>query len=219
MEIPEIKRGRGRPPGSKNRNPIKTVRESQDEKRYDSMNQTRKFTPSQQLEIARRIAWFWTNSEITEFARTEFQISISPSAIGEMRKSETWKPVVEQFREEYITKCGEVPLFHKRKRLEELQTIYEDFRNKKNHVQARFTLQAIRDEAEGKSGDIYFKFTSVTHNEFHQMTDEDLQKEKMKTLEQLEKVRRLKLLTNQGDGNGVGIEDAQEVKEVQEAGE
>jgi len=175
---------------------------------------THKFSPNEQLELCRRIAWFWTNPDIVEFAQKEYGKKVTKEAIAELRKAEKWTPVIEQFRDEYISKCGEIPLFHKRKRLEELQEQYSILKSDGKLSQARLVLRDIREEAEGKSGDVSFNFTSVTHNEFHQMTDEDLQKEKIKTLEQLEKVRKMKLLTDKRGTNGLGIEGSQEIEEV-----
>lgn len=180
-------------------------------KKFGLVDKAHKLTPLMQLEVCRRIAWFWTEKELLKYIQSVIKKSMHPSNLSAMKNSEKWKPVIEQFREEYISKCGEVPLFHKKKRLEELQEQYYHFKEKGNLKEARSILRDIRDEAEGKRGDISFQFTSIVHNEFNQMTDEDLQTEKMKTLEQLEKVRRMKLLTNQGDNNGLGIKDAQEI--------
>lgn len=186
--------------------------------RYKSTNKTHKFLPNEQIELARRIAWFWTNKQITEFAKSEFDKDMSERAYYEIKQSEKWKPVIEQFREEYISACAEVPLFHKKKRLEELQEQFDFYKAKKMRKEALAVLKEFRDEAEGRRGDVSFHLTQVTHNEFHQMSDETLQREKMKTLEQLEKVRKLKLLTK-GESNGVGREGTEAAIEIEEGAE
>lgn len=199
-----------RPFGSKNKIRPILADKMLDTERYQKDNITHKLLPSEQLEVARRIAWFWTNKQIGDFVKESFQKELSCPAFSDMRKQEKWIPVIEKFRDQYIAKCSEVPLFHKRRRLEELQDLYYTFKETGNLAQARLVLQDLRNEAEGKGADISFNFTNVTHNEFHQMTDEDLQREKMKTIEQLEKLRRMKLLTHEGGIDELGNESAEE---------
>ena len=104
------------------------------------------------------------------------------------------KPIIEKFREEYLAKCNEIPLFNKKKRLEELQELYEFYKDKGDKKMALQVIREFREEAERRVDNINFNFTSINHTEFNDMSDEDLKREKLKTLEQLESVKRLKLL-------------------------
>src|SRR3990167_8294514 len=108
--------------------------------RYTEENVTHKFTPEQQLEIVRRIAWFWTNNELVKFAQKEYGRNITYLAIAWYKGSEKWKPIIERFREEYMTKLTEVPLFNKKKRLEELQAQYDFYKEKDMKKEARAIL-------------------------------------------------------------------------------
>ena len=54
---------------------------------YAKNNKTCKFTPSQQLEIARRAAWFWTNNQLIDFAKEEYGIKASYDNFSYYRNS------------------------------------------------------------------------------------------------------------------------------------
>lgn len=175
-----------------------------------------------QLEIIKRIAWYWKDAEIERYFAKEYNKSISLSNIGQYRKSEKWQPLIERQRDQYNTLILQVPIANKRNRLDQLQKQYDqvgDITNKDSRKEAREILKEAREEVERKvAGEISFNFTQVNHNEFHDMTEEDLQREKMKTIEQLERVRKLKLLTSGGQ-NGVGREGTPETIEITETEE
>ena len=187
-------------------------------KKGTSQAQTCKLSSEQQMEVCKRFAWFWTITEIEDWMKREFGIVLSRTGLRRNYKdSEYWKPVIDKFREDYLKSVTEVPLANKRKRLEELQKLFDRAISKSDDKSAVAIIKEFRDEMERKVADVSFNFTQITHNEFHDMTDEDLQREKVKTLEQLEKVRRLKLIT--GEKNGVGIEDIQEIEEIKKESE
>ena len=95
----------------------------------------------------------------------------------------------------------EVPLFHKRKRLDELQKHYNYHMDNGKWKEAQAVLRDTRDEVEQKFGDVSFHFTNVT--QYNEMTDEQIAEEKAKILEQLDRAQRMKrLLENKGTENG-----------------
>lgn len=150
--------------------------------------------PYEQMEVAKMIAWFWGQSAISEHMKKTFGKELSKQAIDSYKNSNKWKPVIEQFREQYRKEIFQVPLANKRKRLDELQRMYDRYIAEDDIVNARKVLSDCREEMEKRFGDVNFSFTNITNNEYHDMTDEQIMEEKAKTIEDLERIRKLKLL-------------------------
>jgi len=93
----------------------------------------------------------------------------------------------------------DVPLFHKRRRLDELQKHYDHHMSEDKWRQAQAVLRDIKDEVEQKFGDVSFHFTQVT--QYNEMTDEQIAEEKSKILDQLDRAQKMKrLLEGKKDG-------------------
>jgi hypothetical protein len=166
----------------------------------------KRINEQQKLELCKLLAWFWKSPEIIKYFEDEHQLKLKPSDIKNYRAAEKWKPIIEKFRDDYLKDLNSVPLANKRKRLDELEKLYDSAIADGDLDQARILIREFREEVEKKVGDVSVSFTQINHNEYHEMTDEDLQAEKVKTLEQLEKVRKLKQMArtiNLGDVNGL----------------
>ena len=98
--------------------------------------------------------------------------------------------MIQKYRDEYTKAVLEVPLANKRKRLDEFQNHYEKHMKDGSYIKAQSVLRDIKSEMEEKISDVSFHFTQIT--EYHDMKDEDLLAEKMKTLDQLEKIKKLR---------------------------
>lgn len=172
-------------------------------------------SPQQEVMVIRKYAHYQTPQEISEYCKKNFKKPIvSTILIDRYLENEKFKPLFNRFRDEYLKKVSEVPLFNKRCRLDYLQKIFDENYSSGDLKEARQVLSQIREEAEGK-GDVSFNFTSINHTEFHNMSNEELDAEYSKSLEQLKNLRQIK---TKELGN-VRIEDAQEVKEIEEANE
>lgn len=172
-------------------------------------------TPQQEVLVIRQYAHYKTPDEISDYCRTNFKKALIPSfLISRYLENDKYKPLFNRFRDEYLKKVTEVPLFNKRRRLDYLQDIFEKNLAKENLKEARMTLAQFREEAEGK-GDVNFNFTSINHTEFHNMSNEELDVEYAKSLEQLKNLRQVKMKEIE---YGVGRKDAQEIKEIEETG-
>lgn len=163
---------------------------------HSAMHGIHKLLPNEQIELVKRIAWHWKPSKIRKFILDEYGKRLHDTLIFQYSRTEKWKPIIEKFREEYYKNVTEVPLANKRKRLDELQDLYERAIDKKNYNSARDIIKDFRDEMEKRVGELSLSFTSIT-NEFNQMTDEQLINEKQKTIEQLERIRKMKLITGE----------------------
>ena len=152
------------------------------------------------MEVVKLIAWFWNDVEIRDHLKKISGKVITKQAINLYSHSEKWKPIIEKHREDYNKAMYEVPLFHKRKRLDELQKHYETHMKKGDLICAQSVLRDAKDEVDQKFGDISFNFTQITNNQYTEMTDEEIATEKSKILEQMERAQRMKrLLTKEED--------------------
>lgn len=150
------------------------------------------------MEIVKRIAWFWKPIDIKEdFEKTSGK-TIAAQTIVDYSKTEKWQPIIEKLRDDYNKAMYDVPLFHKRKRLDELQKHYDRHMNSGKWKEAQSVLRDARDEVDQKFGDVSFHFTNVT--QYNEMSDEQIAEEKGKILEQLDRAQRMKkLLENKGN--------------------
>jgi len=148
------------------------------------------------MEVLMGHAQFWAVQKIQEHLKEKFNCVMSYRSIYAYKNSEQWKPMIEKFRDQYVQTLSEVPLFHKKRRLEELQEMFERYRAKGNDKEARQVLASFREETEAKRSDLYL--TNVTYNEFKQMSNEELDQEYIKLIEQK---KRLQI---EGDQNGMG---------------
>lgn len=150
-------------------------------------------TKTQEIQIVRMFAHYKSDSEIAEFCKTRFKKPHTPHWLREKYvENPEWNGILSKFRDEYLKSVSAVPLFNKRVRLEELQKLYEASVSSGDMKEARAVLNQFHDEAEGKGGDVNYNFTQINHTEFNNMSNEELDAEYAKTLEQLKNVRRFK---------------------------
>lgn len=173
-------------------------------------------SPQQEILVIRQYAHYKTPQEIAEYCKKNFKKAIIPTLLTERYlENEKYRPLLNRFRDEYLKKVTEVPLFNKRRRLDYLQQIFEENLANGSLKEARMTLSQFREEAEGK-GDVNFNFTNINHTEFHNMSNEELDQEYAKSLEQLKNLRNIKAKELSND---LGREAIQEVQEIQETGQ
>jgi hypothetical protein len=140
-------------------------------------------------------------------------MEISAPMVNNYKISEKWKPLIEKYREEYNKGVMDVPIANKRKRLDELQDIYDKQKERGKLKDAQSVLSDARSEMEEKRGDVSFHLTQINHTEFHDMSDEDLLNEKAKALEQLSKIKKLKEDMSNGKVIQVSPEEITEIGE------
>lgn len=151
-----------------------------------------KLSPLQELTVIRKYAHYETPEAISEYCKKNFKKPLLPMVLKERYlENEKFLPLFNRFRDEYLKKVSEVPLFNKRRRLDLLQNIFDENYAHGNLRECRQTLAQFREEAEGK-GDVNFNFTNINHTEFHNMTNEELDQEYAKSLEQLKNLRKVK---------------------------
>ena len=135
--------------------------------------------------VLRGVAWFWPSHKIIDFVKKQYGTQLKPWDIENFKGTDMAKELIERYRDEYVSTISEIPLSHKRKRLEELQEMYEGFKKENKLGMALKVLGEFREECEAKRADLYLtNVNNYTYNEFKSMTDEEIDKEYIKLLEQ-----------------------------------
>ena len=75
-------------------------------------------TPEVQREVVIALAEYHSGREIKYMLKQNHGINMSEFGILKYRENDKWKPIFQKYREEYDRKVCEVPLAHKRKRLD-----------------------------------------------------------------------------------------------------
>ncbi len=147
------------------------------------------------MQVAKMIAWFWDNKDIVKKIKETTGKTITHQNIFKnYENSPNWKPIIDKLREDYNKAMYEVPIFHKRKRLDELQKHYDLHMKSGRLFRAQSVLRDAKDEVEQKFGDVNLTFTQITNNQYSEMTDEEIANEKAKILGQLEQAQKMKRL-------------------------
>ena len=135
-----------------------------------------KITPDQQLEVCNLLARFTPVAEVKKKVAVWGQ-TISEQGLRWYLNDPKWKTIVTRLRSEYLTEILEVPIAHKRVRLERLDSLYKTAVNKGNIAVAKDVLRAAQEEIEHKPGNV-----SIIMNKIEMISDTELK----------ERVRRIK---------------------------
>lgn len=150
----------------------------------------------EQYLLIQKIAHFEPWSEIQIWLTEAIKKPISYTAYLHYRHSPKWQAVLKKYRDEYTAKILDVPLANKRKRLDELQIIYDQVqwassRTERLHSKVSFLkvaasiLDQARIEVEGQTKD---GRPNLFITQFNQMTDKEIDERRQELMDQ---VRRL----------------------------
>ena len=140
-----------------------------------------KLTEQQRYELIRQLAEFKSVPEVQQFAKAEWGIEITAQTIRGYLHEKKWRPLLDRCRQEWAAGIVEIPLAHKRVRLEKLQKLFddaeEDYAEAKNEqtflrlidLQLKILDQARREMEETKTN-----FTNIVMTQYEQYTDEEL---------------------------------------------
>ena len=165
-----------------------------------------KLTEEQKIFLCRLIGYHYTSREVVEEIEKEFGIKLSLAMVElRYRASVKWRPVIEKFRQEYLSRYDDVPGFHKKVRLDRMERAYQMAKSQQDVKAIISVTEHQRKEVEG-AGD-----TSLTliSNRYYNMTDAELDKRQKEVVEQLKKegmfddIRRIEVKTGEsGKDNG-----------------
>ena len=125
-----------------------------------------KLTGDEQMELVKRIAWYWRDSEIVQYIKDSYGKEMIQQNVQWYRHAENWKVHIENIREKYLNNLTEVACANKKVRLEELQRHYNRYMDKKEFKLAIGVLRDFRDEMmEKKIGDLVISnnFTQINN--------------------------------------------------------
>src|SRR5262245_6980786 len=84
----------------------------------------RRFTEDQQHQICQWYAEFMTPEQIRRRVKEEWGIVVGPRTIWEYaHATKKWQPMIERLRQQWVLGVMDIPLAHKRARLEKLVTL------------------------------------------------------------------------------------------------
>ena len=155
-----------------------------------------KLTDEEQYQVCQWYAEFKTPTQIKKLIHDTWGKDLTIKNVwAYANQSKKWKPMIERLRQEWALGVMDIPLAHKRGRLEELVRLYT--RAERNPVvddyakvkQCYELLREMRNEMEaGKA-----EFTNVYLTTIHNYSDEEIVKQRDVVLDRLDKLRRLGL--------------------------
>ncbi len=149
-----------------------------------------KLTDAQQRQVCQWFAEFRPLMEVVGLVKSEFGIELPRNNVWRYSTAAKWRPLVERLRQQWALGVMELPLAHKRGRLEKLVTLLE--RAEKNRKISEFArinqcahlLSEIRLEMEDKKA----QFTNVYLTTIHQYSDEELLQRRDEVLSKLQQL-------------------------------
>jgi hypothetical protein len=147
------------------------------------------------------IATFVKPQQIVKNIEDEFGFTINKSLIHYYGRQEDYKKTINKIRERWSNDLFDCELANKRRRIEELQKIYEHCYNTDQMKNALASIYQIQHEIEKDIQNL--QLNNYTVNMYKDMTEMELEEERVKSLE------RLKILKGE-------IVDASEKRETTE---
>jgi hypothetical protein len=138
--------------------------------------------------ILRGIAKYVTPSDIVEQVQDIFRISITPSLVTAYKSTKKWQPIISKYRQEYLATLEDVPMSHKKVRLERVEKLYEKAKTKGNVRELLTTIEHSRKEMEGDG------IHSLTLNQYNIMSDEELEAKREWLLDKIKKAKSKEII-------------------------
>ena len=136
-----------------------------------------KLTEQEKVRVSEWFAEFKTPTQIRQLIKEQFGKDLTVQSIRGYVLSEKWQPRIQRLRQEYAAGVMEVPIAHKRRRLEMLLELFEETRSsprlspQQRIVECRHILsQAWREMEEGKG----FQITNVYATQINEMSEKEL---------------------------------------------
>ncbi len=114
---------RGRPAGS--RRGREEMRKWTEAVRQNGSIRAPKLTEAQQVEICDLLAQFKTSLEILQHFKGKYGLAMSFQAIEHYGSAPRWRPVIDRYRNLYTSYLSELPIYHRKIRLERLEQQYQ----------------------------------------------------------------------------------------------
>jgi len=155
-----------------------------------SSNQTHtEVIPAQyEAELITLIATFRTPAEISKWAKKR-GLNIGVREIKKYTEDPVWSATLEKMRTSWNARMFELALSNKRARIEEFSYIYGQLKRERQFSEASRQLINIRHEIEGEAKDGRPNIYNLQYNQFMNMSDEEVEKERLSCLTELKKLK------------------------------
>ena len=164
-----------------------------------------KLTEEAKHRVCELYAQFHTPTQIQRILKDEFSVHITTGSLCIYPRQKKWKPLIDRLRQEWALGLMDLPLAHKRGRMEELVRLYKQVQRAETLsefsriTQSLALLREMREEMdEAKS-----HFTAIFATQIHNYSDEELVTRRRELLQRLEELR----------GPGARVVDAATVEE------
>ncbi len=168
-------------------------------------------TDEQRVVVCKMLAEFKPPTEIVRTLQAEFGVSITPGAVYHYERHPEWGAMVQKYREEYGRYLINIPIYHKRKRLERLEEQYQEAeieeaptppaKRSKRH-ELRSILHEAREECRPMEEVNVTNQTNMISVQFNGMDDQALLKRREEIMSRINRLG--------GNSNGKRSEAAQD---------
>jgi len=171
----------------------------------------RKLNSDQVMKVLFLIATFEKVPAIIKAIRKEFGISISKTTVEYYKRNEQYRGQIQKMRERWGSDLLNVELSNKRRRLEELEKIYNHCYANDQMKNALASLYQIQNEIEKDLQNIGHQ-TNYQINIFKDMSETELEEERIKSLERLKQLKQIPELKEVEDAVREEEKKAEEMK-------
>ena len=140
------------------------------------------------MRILSMVAVFKKDREIKSVCVEEFKKTISNATLYYYKHSDNFRSAIQKIREKWANDLFEVELANKRRRLEELEKIYEKCMTSNQIKNALGALYQIQGEVEKEMQNIGSQ-TNYQINIYKDMTETELEEERLKSFERLKQLK------------------------------
>ena len=132
------------------------------------------------MKVCERYARFESVLKIQAYLKKEHGITVSKNAVEWYRECPTYVAIIDKLRDKYLSAVMEIPISHKRVRLERLDALYHKALSLGKAGEAKDMLIAARDEIEGRASTNQI---GIIMNRIEMISDAELE-------ERLHKIKR-----------------------------
>lgn len=145
------------------------------------MRPTKRVDANQKDFILQKMGCNYKDAEILRMLKEKFGLTLNPSTVLRYRQNPDYQTKINRFRKEFESHVVDVELASKRRRVEELNWIYYEFKKKEQYEKAMRSLAQIQSELEFKdSASPTYQF-----NQYINMTNDEIRTKLMENAKKL----------------------------------
>ena len=163
------------------------------EKSMKYLSKPQRLSDEHKVMVCSLLAEFKPAAEVAARLKDRFNISVTPSSLYYYQNHQDWKPMIERLREQYSKVLTQIPIYHKRVRLERLESQYqeslqEEAKTLRVRREKRKELRSIIQEARAESQPAAGNETNVLAIQFNSLDDQSLLRKKEELLTKINRI-------------------------------